>query len=220
MLRRKFHDSEIAHRYLDDLTGIEIGGSAHNPFHLSNCLNVDYTDSMDTIFKLAEFELCGEKLPVDVVAYGENLPFADGQYDYIISSHVLEHIFDPIGAMIEWLRVIKPGGYVFTIVPMKEATVENRPITTLQELIDRHEGRLRPENIKMWENQEALVRDDGLPIEYVGEILSNRETGHFTVFSLKLLVDMCNWVGGLKVVKKMEKDDKVGNGHLIICLKT
>jgi hypothetical protein len=58
----KFRDSALAHKYLDDLKGIEIGGSAHNPFNLPNCINVDYTDSMTTIFKEAEFEMCGEKL--------------------------------------------------------------------------------------------------------------------------------------------------------------
>ena len=36
-----FPDSELAHRLLDHLFGIEIGGSEHNSFHLPHCLNVD-----------------------------------------------------------------------------------------------------------------------------------------------------------------------------------
>jgi SAM-dependent methyltransferase len=216
----RFHDSEIAHRYLDDLKGVEIGGSAHNAFHLPNCINVDYTDSMDTVFKRAEIGFCGEAMPVDVVAYGEDLPFKDGEYDYVISSHVLEHIFDPIAAMKEWLRVIKSKGYVFTIVPRKEATNgENRPITTLQELIDRYEGKIKPENVRMWDNQIGITSGDGLPVEYITKIMGNHEKGHFTVFDLKLLVDICNYSGGCKVVKRMAEDDKVGNGICVICLK-
>ena len=36
----KFRESAIAHKYLDGLKGIEIGGSAHNPFGLDT-INVD-----------------------------------------------------------------------------------------------------------------------------------------------------------------------------------
>lgn len=216
----KLKESALAHRYLDDLVGVEIGGSAHNPFNLPNCINVDYTDSMDTIFKQAEFNICGDKLPVDVVAYGENLPFEDESYDYVISSHVIEHIFDPIAAMIEWNRVIKKGGYIFTICPIRELVPgEERPVTTLQELIDRHEGKLKPENIKMSAHQHwEINEDEQLPVKYIQGILDNQETGHFTVFDLKLFVDMCNYIG-LFVVKTQAVDDKVGNGFTVICLK-
>lgn len=216
----KFKDSKLAHRYLDDLVGIEIGGSAHNPFNLPNCLNVDYTDSMDTIFKQAEFELCGEKMSVDVVADGSNLPFKDATYDYVISSHVIEHIFDPIKAVKEWLRVIKPGGYIFTIAPLKESVpYENRPITKLQELIDRHEGKLKPEDIKMSEEEHWDILEGNLSKECTAGIIANHETGHFTVFDLDLFIEMCKYIGGNKIVKTENPDTKVGNGFTAICLK-
>ena len=216
----KFKDSALAHRYLDDLSGIEIGGSAHNPFHLPHCLNVDYTDSMNTIFKEAEFELCGEKMPVDVIAYGENLPFKDEEFDYVISSHVIEHIFDPIAAIKEWLRVIKPGGYVFTIAPLKQyVPYEHRPITQLSELIDRHEGKLKPEDIKMSDKKHWDVIDNGLSEKCTVGIISNHETGHFTVFDLPLFVEMSNYIGGCKVVKKELPDTKVGTGFCVLLLK-
>src|SRR5665648_849445 len=32
-----FGDSAVAHRFLDGLVGIEVGGSAHNPFHIAPC---------------------------------------------------------------------------------------------------------------------------------------------------------------------------------------
>jgi hypothetical protein len=86
----KFKESNLAHQLLDGLKGIEIGGSAHNPFGLDT-INVDRYSSMDTVFKLAEIELNGEALPVDIVAPGDRLPCADKSYDFIISSHVIEH---------------------------------------------------------------------------------------------------------------------------------
>jgi ubiquinone/menaquinone biosynthesis C-methylase UbiE len=176
---------------------------------------------MDTVFKEAEFNLCGQKMPVDVVAFGENLPFVDESYDYVISSHVIEHIFDPIAAIKEWLRVIKHGGYVFTIVPLKQfVPYEERPFTSLLELISRHNGTLKPENVKMSEKQQWVVnKEDELPVEYVQEILSNHETGHFTVFDMKLFVNMCAWIGGIRIIRALEVDEKVGNGFCVLLQK-
>jgi len=44
-----------------------------------------------------------------VEADGENLPFADKEFDYVICSHVLEHVDDPYKFMKEQSRVAKMG---------------------------------------------------------------------------------------------------------------
>jgi SAM-dependent methyltransferase len=48
---------------------------------------------------------------------GKTLPFASNSQDFVYSSHVLEHIKYPIHIIPEWFRVLKPGGYLFTVVP-------------------------------------------------------------------------------------------------------
>lgn len=45
------------------------------------------------------------------------LPFADGTFDRIICSEVLEHITDDGGAIAEIFRVLKPGGTLAATVP-------------------------------------------------------------------------------------------------------
>ncbi len=45
------------------------------------------------------------------------LPFADGTFDRIIASEVLEHIPDDVAAMTELARVLKPGGTMAVTVP-------------------------------------------------------------------------------------------------------
>ncbi len=46
-----------------------------------------------------------------------SLPFADGTFDRVITSEVLEHITDDLGAMREIARVTRPGGSIAVTVP-------------------------------------------------------------------------------------------------------
>jgi SAM-dependent methyltransferase len=45
------------------------------------------------------------------------LPFPDGSFDVVITSEVLEHIHDDIGAITEMIRVLAPGGTFAATVP-------------------------------------------------------------------------------------------------------
>ena len=42
---------------------------------------------------------------------------ADNTYDFVHSSHCLEHMRDPARAMHNWLRILKPGGHLVCLVP-------------------------------------------------------------------------------------------------------
>jgi len=39
------------------------------------------------------------------------------QFDFVYSSHCLEHMRDPRSAILEWWKLVKPGGYFFVVVP-------------------------------------------------------------------------------------------------------
>ena len=51
---------------------------------------------------------------------GKRIPVEDGYYDYVYSSHTLEHISDFKQAIQEWFRVIKVGGHIITVVPHRD----------------------------------------------------------------------------------------------------
>lgn len=42
---------------------------------------------------------------------------ADASYDFVHSSHCLEHLHDPAEGLRHWLRVVRPGGHVVVTVP-------------------------------------------------------------------------------------------------------
>ena len=49
---------------------------------------------------------------VDILAFGDDLPFEDATFDGIVSLSVLEHVPDPFAVAVELLRVVRPGGRI------------------------------------------------------------------------------------------------------------
>lgn len=46
-------------------------------------------------------------------ANATELPFTDNGFDMVMTSHMLEHISEPLAALREMVRVLKPGGRLF-----------------------------------------------------------------------------------------------------------
>ena len=118
--------------------GLEIGG-LHHPLPLSGKASVRYVDrlSVDELRKQYP-ELNGKPLvPVDIIDNGETLSSqADKTQDFVIANHFLEHTENPILAVINMLRVLKPGGILYAAIPDKRFTFDrDRPITSLDHLI-------------------------------------------------------------------------------------
>ena len=42
---------------------------------------------------------------------------ADGSFDFVHSSHCLEHKAEVVEALVNWVRVVKAGGYLIVTVP-------------------------------------------------------------------------------------------------------
>lgn len=199
-----FPESKLAHDLLDGLKGISIGDSAHNAFGLDT-INVDRISHTDPAFKPyadEQIRLCGEVMPVDVVAPGDKLPFPDKSYDFVISSHVIEHFYDPIGAIKEWMRVARR--YIYIICPQRDALESDRdkPLTELDDHIDRH----------------LLVHGDGY--RFYEEMAASDE--HHSRWMTQGFIQMCWWIFAQEwgkdweVCKAQDRDDKVGNGFCVV----
>lgn len=63
----------------------------------------------------------------EVVPYDQDInPSSDGQFlpdikdnefDFVHSSHCLEHLVNTRSSLVNWLRIIKPGGFIICTVP-------------------------------------------------------------------------------------------------------
>jgi SAM-dependent methyltransferase len=55
---------------------------------------------------------------------------ADHSYDFILSSHNLEHFANPVKAIEEWKRVIRPSGSMIVVLPNYSKTFDHRRTPT------------------------------------------------------------------------------------------
>jgi SAM-dependent methyltransferase len=146
---------------------------------------VDRYAGDDTAYKHQERRLAKSTARVDVVAPGDELPFEDDSHDFVFSSHVIEHFPDPIKALYEWVRVARR--YVVLIAPHRDRTFDaDRPLTSVEELIERH--------------RTALASD---------------EDRHWSVWTCESFLEMCA-AAGLRVIDHQDPDDKVGNGFAVV----
>lgn len=55
----------------------------------------------------------------------ESLPFLSNQFDMITARHLLWTLTEPEQAIIEWIRVLKPGGYLLADISQKDLEHNN-----------------------------------------------------------------------------------------------
>ena len=102
--------------------GIEIG-ALWKKFPVPQRATVWYVDRIDPAALYQEYSEVGEKIIApDIVADAQALPIPDGGLDFVIASHVLEHMPFPLAALCEWYRVLAPGGVLVLKIPDKRYT--------------------------------------------------------------------------------------------------
>lgn len=63
----------------------------------------------------------------------------DAPFEYVIASHLIEHIPDPVGWMADVARILTPGGILSFVIPDKRFTFDiNRRATEFGEIVDAH----------------------------------------------------------------------------------
>lgn len=104
------------------------------------------------------FPYARNKLGLQILCEATHLKSIENEsYDCVISSHVLEHIADPLRALLEWKRVLKNEGLLLLVVSHKQGSFDhNRPVTNLSHLIqdlenevDEHDLSHLPEILKL-----------------------------------------------------------------------
>jgi SAM-dependent methyltransferase/glycosyltransferase involved in cell wall biosynthesis len=122
--------------------GVECG-ALQNPLAVPADARVIYIDRLTEPQAREHYpELAGQQLVFPaVVGDLHRLPLRDASVDYCIGNHLLEHVRDPIGALENLLRVVRPGGVVFVSVPdVGNPLDRGRPVTPFTHLLEDHDA--------------------------------------------------------------------------------
>jgi len=77
----------------------------------------------------------------DIISDANHIPKPDETFDYVFSSHVLEHMQNTIAALKEWVRVLRHGGILFLVLPHGDRTFDrHREKTTLEHHLNDYEN--------------------------------------------------------------------------------
>jgi SAM-dependent methyltransferase len=101
--------------------GLEIG-ALNEPCRLGPDCRVEYFDAVTEEGARALFP----ELPAEGFVHVDHVgdldrgglgAFADGSYDFVIMNHVAEHLANPLLALREVFRVVRPGGVAVVAIP-------------------------------------------------------------------------------------------------------
>lgn len=127
----------------------------------------------------------------------------DESYDFVLSCHSLEHVANPLLALREWMRVLKPGGLINLILPDRRYTFDiNRPYTTFKHLLADYEAGVKEDDPTHFEEilkaHQPDLDPEGKTREQLAELLKDNlinRRAHHHVFDLPLVNEMLTWVG-------------------------
>jgi predicted SAM-dependent methyltransferase len=211
---RKLYRNNIS--LFKDKNGIEIGGpsgtfSKGNPLPIYNVVksldNVNFSSDNfwskiegGNNFIFDENKLPGRQFIDDAVQLSG---IEDEQYEFILSSHVLEHVANPIRALFEWGRVLKTGGALLIIVPDRRYTYDRkRPLTTFNHIIEDYLNQVQEDDST---HLEEILKLHDLSNDWTVDsfeshrerTLNNKNTriAHHHTFDMQLIKDLTNYCG-------------------------
>ncbi len=203
--------------YFEGKYGVEIGGPSHffsddGPLPIYKSIErLDNCNYMaDTIwFKNQQegrsFYYHNSKQPgLQWVSDATSLnPIDADQYEFILASHVIEHIANPIKALHEWKRILKNDGLLIMVVPHRDGTFDrNRDVTPLSHLLDDYTSDIQEDDMTHLDeilSRHDFTRDTGVRsyedfVERSKQNVINRGLHHH-VFNTLLVAELVDAVG-------------------------
>ena len=128
--------------------GLEIGAYIQ-PFPYDiNTTTMVYQDRFDTEY-LKKMATGNPHFPienvakVDVIGDAHEKHFENNCFDFIVNSHLFEHLYNPLLALKNWLLQLKDGGYLYIVIPDKNETFDSpRDVTSVDHIIDDFKGNI------------------------------------------------------------------------------
>lgn len=189
--------------------GVEVGALSR-PAILPYSKSIKFADIEDPINSklnlesLGYFGYHGDKfVKIDYHILKDNFPFykllEDSKLDFVFSSHSLEHAPNPIASLLDYLRVVKPGGVIHTVIPNKSKTYDMNRKTTESALLIRKfkEGNFTFEKSEIIDaissSQNAVY--SGWSVDRISrEHIINSGLHHVYIYDIQNIIEIINFV--------------------------
>ncbi len=203
-------------------TGLEIGGPS-SIFSIKSPLPVYlFANKIDgvnfsnqtvwegKIFEGESYNYYNSKKGFQYISEASDLSKIESEkYDFLVSSHCLEHAANPIKALKEWNRVLVKNGYFILVLPDKNFTFDNnRPVASFKHLLQDFENNIDESDETHFDE---VIRLHNVSLDKgttTIEELTRRTKDNFVnrcvhhhVFSFELVTDLLNYCG-FSVVKQ------------------
>jgi SAM-dependent methyltransferase len=204
--------------------GIEIG-ALHAPLSVNNkkakVLYVDRMSQKDLHHQYPEIDKADIVNP-DIIDNGDELAtIPDDVYDFCISNHVLEHLEDPMKALLNWLRILKPQGLLYMAIPLPYNIIDkHRQPTAISHIIEDY-GLMANDSEKyeklrynhfsefVCSTNVSESTNDAFMNNKTVELLNMNYSIHFHVFAEETLLQMIDFVSkkiSLKIIEFVKNE--------------
>ena len=228
VINRYYHPHVNLSLYQDCLRGkkgIEIGGPSmifsdalpvYKVVDEIDCINhssetIWYNRSAEPTARIYSHEYICDAINLSIIP--------DASYDFILSSHNLEHIANPLKALAEWMRILKHEAYLLIIVPDRRYTFDHlRPVTAFSHILTDFEQNTGEDDLS---HLPEVVRLDDANLDLLSKDLgsdwsNNLQTRrmHHHVFDMDLLKQVADY-SGLETMRT----DWINPYHIVMLAK-
>ena len=205
MLPADFLEKNILHKL-----GLEIGGPSQVFSGKGVIPLYDIAEAIDNV-NYSRVTMWDDRYASRLVAFRKTIvseasdlgAIESNSYDFVASSNVIEHLSNPLRALLEMKRVVRLNGLIIAIVPHKDITFDHlRSVTNLDSLIqvfklNPPEGDISHLNLdEIFKNYDLVLDPPAGDLDsFKKRTLDNKSNRalHQTVINTQLLLEMFNW---------------------------
>jgi SAM-dependent methyltransferase len=124
------------------------------------------------------------------IGTADNLPAEDGSLDFVFSSHVFEHLANPLGHLAHWHSKLRPGGLILGVVPDVAGWKDYafHPCKFAEILNEYETGTMSPSlsHYQRWVKARQLKTDPG-------ELLRSGRSIHIHFYTHSNMAELLRW---------------------------
>ena len=198
-----------------DKDGIEIGGPSevYRPYsyipiynHIKQLDGVNFSNNTIWEWQISSgynYNYYNNKVEKQYILDATDLSgINSNKYDFLISSNCLEHIANPIKAIKEWERVVKPGAHLLILVPNNKFWLDiNRNITKFNHILNDFQENIGEDDLthldEVFEKHNLKVDIEAGDFEYFKNRSIdnfNHRTIHHHVFDINSLLELFSYI--------------------------